>query len=75
MSDLFDAVYKLVTGIGTIGIFTAVWKIASRVGGIEMWIKTTDRQVSDIGSLVQQQVTKVAHIEGLIEGGKTKNDP
>lgn len=68
--DALDALYKAIMSAGTLGILAAVWKIASRVGGIEQWIKTTDKEVSSHGSLLQQLVKQLAEFSGWMKGRK-----
>jgi len=66
--DVLDIVYKTVNVVGTMALIALVWKIGSRVGGIEQWIKTTDKEVSSHGSMLQQLTAKVSEIFGWIRG-------
>lgn len=66
--EVFDVLYKIITGLGTLGILSAVWKIANRVGAVEQWMRTTDKEVGSQGSLLQQLTSKVSEIAGWMKG-------
>lgn len=73
MADIFDLLYKIVTSLGTLGILGGVWRIATRVGAVEQWIKTTDKEVSSQGGMIQQLTAKVSEIAGWMRGKSDKN--
>lgn len=66
--EVLDVLYKLITGAGTLGILGVLWKIASRIGAVEQWIRTTDVQVKAQGGMLQQLTSKVSEIAGWMKG-------
>jgi len=68
LSEVFDAGYKLVSGLATIGILWGVWKIAWWVQKVEKHMEHADSQLESQGSLLQQATSNIAMILGKLFG-------
>jgi len=71
--QLVDGLYKLVTGLATIGILWGVWKIAWWVQKVEAHMVSTDKTLGSQGSLLQQATSDISKIMGRLFGRKLKD--
>lgn len=71
-AEMFDAVYKSITGLATLGILWGVWKIAWWVKTVETRIGHNETQLQSQGSMLQQAVSDIAKISGRIFATRQK---
>lgn len=67
VADVLDTVYKLVTAGATVGIFGISARILMRIGALDQWMRTTDKEVSSHGTLLQQLTATVNRLLGRAE--------
>jgi hypothetical protein len=65
--DLFDAVYKAVSGLLTVGVVVLLAKIMIQIGSWKEWVKSTDKEMTSHGSMLQQLTAAVNRILGRLE--------
>jgi len=70
LSELFDAGYKLISSLATLGILWGVWKIAWWVQKVERHMEHADTQLDSQGTLLQQATSNIAMIMGKLFGSK-----
>jgi len=70
LSELFDAGYKLISSLATLGILWGVWKIAWWVQKVERHMEHADTQLDSQGTMLQQATKDIAMILGKLFGSK-----
>lgn len=68
-----DDIYKVVSSAIGIAMLGLLWRIATKIGAIFQWMHTTDTEVKNQGTMLQQMTSAIAEIKGWMAGKNSKN--
>jgi len=73
-SKILTTVYQVVSALLTCGILAVLWRIGVQLGIWKEWVRTTDKELSSQGTMVQQLTHDMAKLLGREEGRKERKD-